>query len=395
VDSAWCAYRDVACYVSTLFYIFVKIGIMGVIKPHNRYLMSDIFIHKTFQLNGHHFDSPTDFIGYVNNNLPEHSAFIQALFYDDAYITAHTSGSTGTPKSIKIKKAYMCNSAYKTIAFFDLKPQTKALLNLSSDFIAGKMMWVRALLGGWHLDVVPPDHQSIADALSKNRYDFGAMVPLQVFQNIDKIFNIKQLIIGGGQVSQELLGKIYHLPNRIFATYGMTETVTHIAVMPLNRIAENDTHKNDIKGVYQVLENIQISVDDRNCLVISAPEIADNKVITNDLVEIIDAKHFRWLGRYDNIINSGGVKLMPEQIEQKLQKYLNHNFFIAGLPDDKLGEKLVLIVEGQCDTNECLTQCKKVLDKYEIPKEVISVERFVRTESGKIKRKSTLLKISG
>ena len=354
--------------------------------------MPDIFIHKDFQLNGHHFDSPTDFMAYVKKNLPEHFAFIQALFDDESFITAQTSGSTGTPKQIRIKKLYMRNSALKTIAFFDLKPQTKALLNLSSDFIAGKMMWVRALLGGWHLDVVPPDHQSITSVLNKNRYDFGAMVPLQVFQNLDKIPHIKKLIVGGGAVSQNLLDKIYDLPNRIYATYGMTETITHIAVMPLNQVAENDFYQDDIRKGYRVLDNIHIDTDDRNCLIITAPDIADDQIITNDIVELLDNQHFRWLGRYDNIINSGGIKLIPEQIEQKLQNHLDNNFFITGLPDEKLGEKLVLIIEGQCNKEHCLNQCKKVLDKYEIPKEIISFECFARTNSGKINRKRTLQK---
>ncbi len=352
--------------------------------------MSEIHIHNTFQLNGHHFDSTTDFLAFVKKNFPDHSAFIQALFNDDAYITAHTSGSTGTPKSIKIKKAYMCNSAYKTIAFFDLKPQTKTLLNLSSDFIAGKMMWVRALLGGWHLDVVPPDHQSIADTLSKNQYDFGAMVPLQVFRNIDNIHKIKKLIIGGGAVSQELLQKIYYLPNRIYATYGMTETITHIAVMPLNQLAEKDFYQNDIKVVYRVLENISIDVDNRNCLVITAPDIADKEIITNDIVELIDKKHFRWLGRYDNIINSGGIKLIPEQIEQKLQKYIDTNFFVAGLPDDKLGHKLVLFIENKELNDAEIEFIKSILPRFERPKAFYTLSSFIYTDNGKINRNRTI-----
>lgn len=352
--------------------------------------MPNINLHYDFQLNGHHFDSPTDFIAYINKNLPEHSAFIQALFDNDVFITAHTSGSTGTPKHIRIKKQYMRNSAYKTIAFFDLKPQTKALLNLSSDFIAGKMMWVRALLGGWHLDVVPPDHKSIADTLIKNQYDFGAMVPLQVFQNVDKIHKIKQLIIGGGQVSPKLLGKIYHLPNRIYATYGMTETITHIAVMPLNRVVENDFYKNDLKSVYCLLDNISIDVDKRNCLIITAPEIAEKVVVTNDIVELIDAKHFQWLGRYDNIINSGGVKLIPEQIEKKLQKYLDTNFFVAGFPDDKLGQKLVLFIENRELKEADIKFIKSILPQYESPKAFYTVSSFIYTENGKINRNETI-----
>ncbi len=355
--------------------------------------MPDIFIHKDFQLNGQYFKSPSNLISYVNKNLPEHATFVQALFDDESFITAQTSGSTGTPKQIKIKKLHMRNSALKTIAFFDLKPQTKALLNLSSGFIAGKMMWVRALLGGWHLDVTHPDNQSIASTLSNNRYDFGAMVPLQVFQNIDKIHHIKKLIIGGGAVSQNLLDKIYDLPNRIYATYGMTETITHIAVMPLNQVAENDFYQDDIKKGYRILDNIHIDTDDRNCLMITAPDIADDQIITNDLVELLDDQHFRWLGRYDNIINSGGIKLIPEQIEQKLKSIIKVPFFIAGLPDAKLGQKAVLILETEQIPKDLPEQIKKHLSKYEVPKNIYMLPEFERTPTGKIQRQNTLRKL--
>ncbi len=367
---------------------------MGIIKLYNKYLMQDIFLHKDFQLNGHHFDSPTDLINYVKINLPEHANFLQALFDDDTYITAQTSGSTGTPKQIRIKKTHMRNSALKTIAFFDLKPQTKALLNLSSGFIAGKMMWVRALLGGWHLDVVPPNHQSITSVLNKNRYDFGAMVPLQVFQNLDKIHHIKKLIVGGGAVSQSLLNKIYDLPNRIYATYGMTETITHIAVMPLNQVAEKDFYQDGIKKTYRVLDNIFIDVDERNCLTITTPDIADDQIITNDLVELLDDKHFRWLGRYDNIINSGGIKLIPEQIEDKLKSIIKVPFFIAGLPDDKLGQKLVLILETEQIPKDLPEQIKKHLSKYEVPKNIYVLPEFEWTPTVKIHRQNTLRKLN-
>ena len=355
--------------------------------------MSNIFIHNNFKLNGQNFQSPGNLIGYVKKNLPEHYSFIQALFNDDSSITAHTSGSTGTPKQIRIKKLYMRNSALKTIAFFDLKPQTKALLNLSSDFIAGKMMWVRALLGGWHLDVVLPDYQSIVSVLNKNRYDFGAMVPLQVFQNLDKIHHIKKLIIGGGAVSQSLLSKIYNLPNRIYATYGMTETITHIAVMPLNQVAENDFYQDDIRKGYRVLDNIHIDTDDRNCLIITAPDIADDQIITNDIVELIDNQHFRWLGRYDNIINSGGIKLIPEQIENKLKSIIEVPFFIAGLPDAKLGQKAVLILETKQIPKDLPEQIKKHLSKYEVPKNIYMLPELERTPTKKIHRQNTLRKL--
>jgi len=345
-------------------------------------------------LDGKSFSSKKDFICYVEEKYPEHFDFISELFNDKEYITAFTSGSTGKPKKITILKQFLFNSAKNTLDFFDLPPKTKALLNLSSGFIAGKMMWVRAIIGGWYLDVVQPDNQSICKQLNDNEYDFGAMVPLQVYHNIDKIHKIKKIIIGGGQVSNTFLQKMQNLPNKIYATYGMTETVTHIAVKPLNISAnKNFYHRKEQEGSYRLLPYIRIEMDTRACLMITAPQLANDTVITNDLVEIIDAAHFRWLGRYDNIINSGALKFIPEQIESKLQSIIHKNFFVAGIPDEILGEKLVLIVEGQVDEISLINQCKDVLNRYEVPKRIYKMTNFVRTDSGKIMRDKTLQKL--
>ncbi len=330
----------------------------------------------------------------IKSNYPEHADFINDLFDDKDYITAQTSGSTGIPKKIKILKKNLINSAQKTIKFFNLQPGISALLNLSPQYIAGKLMWVRALTGGWNLYISAADNRSIAKKLSENIYNFGAMVPIQVFQNLENIHRIKTLITGGGQVPEQLLKQLQNKPNQIFATYGMTETLTHIAVKPLNNIAkQNFAYQNDHVDAYRILEGIKIETDERNCLIVEAPEIFEGRLITNDIVELIDHKHFRWLGRYDNIINSGGIKLIPEQIEEKLKNIIEADFFIAGLPDEKLGEKAVLILEANTYPATLKDEMAKILSKYEIPKSIYTLPEFTRTPSGKIQRQKTLKKI--
>jgi len=348
-------------------------------------------IHPEFQLEGKPVRSITELFALLKDHDISHAKFLQEWFDDKSYIVARTSGSTGQPKEIQIKKVNLLNSARKTIDFFGLPAGTRALLNLSTDFIAGKLMWIRAITGGWHLDVSLPANKSITQKLEDNFYDFGAMVPLQVDANLRFIPHIKQIIIGGAAVSEDLQQKLYDLPTRIYATYGMTETLTHIAVRPINKLAEQNFYTDKIQyGAYRVLDGVQISTDERNCLIIDAPGITEQPVVTNDVVKIIDRKHFQWLGRYDNIINSGGVKLIPEQIEKKLSALISAPFFVAGLQDDKLGMKLVMLVESSPFD---LPDFSQYVSKYEIPKQVYFVKKFQRTDSGKIQRAETLKKL--
>ena len=353
--------------------------------------MSEIKIHPSFRLNGQKIDDIKQLTAEVTKNLPEHALFIQELFNQKEYIFAQSSGSTGKPKQIKIEKKFLLNSARMTIDFFELIPETKALLNLSSQYIAGKLMWVRALIGGWYLWVVSPDNQSIATHLAKQTYDFGAMVPIQAYHNLKFLSNIKKLIIGGGVISQHLNQKLQNIATAVYGTYGMTETVTHIAIKPINKTAgKNFYNQQKLEGSYRTIKGIKISKDDRDCLVIDAPQLASKPIITNDLVKIIDNHHFKWLGRYDNIINSGGIKFIPEQIENKLKNHIKNDFFIAGLPDEKLGQKIVLFVEGTIDKNKMNQIFEQLLATYEKPKTIIELPEFVRTPTGKIKRYKTI-----
>jgi len=281
----------------------------------------------------------------------------------------------------------MVNSALATGDFFHLKPGDSALLCLSADYIAAKMMLVRAMVLGLSLDYVAPSANPLT-ALDK-QYDFCAMVPLQVRASLGDVHNIKKLIIGGGAVPHGLKTKLANLSTSCYETYGMTETITHIAVKSLN--------SGDDTSYFKTLPNISISKDDRDCLVIEAPQITSERVTTNDLVTIVDDTRFEWLGRYDNVINSGGLKLIPEQIEQKLSSVVASSFFVAGIPDDHLGEKLILIVEGEVNldiVHDRITNLE-ALGRYEKPKQLYRLPKFVRTQSDKVQRKATLQLLFG
>lgn len=345
--------------------------------------------HIDFKLNEKSFDSVESLLSFSNTISKDAFSFLENWFDDSDFILIHTSGSTGKPKSIKIKKEHMLNSAMATGIYFDLKSKTNALLCLPIAYIAGKMMLVRSLFLGWHLDILEPKSNPFVDIVKL--YDFSAMIPLQLFNSIDNLFKIKIIIVGAAAISNELKTRILDLPTKIYATYGMTETITHIAVKALNK-ASGLTIDNDL---YQALPNVKLSKDHRNCLIIDAPEVSDEILITNDIVDLISDDKFKWLGRFDNMINSGGVKLIPEQIEAKLQSIISNRFFICSFNDDKLGEKLVLVVEGDKNKNDPKNFFDKIsklhsIDKYEIPKEIYFVERFVMTETKKIQRKKTL-----
>lgn len=359
--------------------------------------------HKNFKLNGTSFSDVHEIIDFSKEISTACHLFLKDWFSEADYIKVNTSGSTGKPKIISLKKEFMRNSAEMTGEFFNLKENTTALLCLPVVYIAGKMMLVRALTLGWNLDYFEPNANPLLN--NSKQYDFAAFVPLQLENSLAKINQIKKLIVGGGKVSKTLQKKINNIETEVFATYGMTETITHIAVKKLNHlsslrgrttkqstnvkeITSNKNARNDI--YYQIFPNIKISKDQRNCLVINAPNLSDEIVITNDMMELISETQFRLLGRVDNVINSGGIKLHPEIIEDKLARIIESRFFVIGVPDKVLGEKLILIIEGE---KQQFNIEKIGLTKFEKPKEIYFISHFSETETGKIKRKKTLEKV--
>jgi len=245
------------------------------------------------------------------------------------------------------------------------------------------MMIVRAIVLGLELDMVQPTTLPAIDY--EKDYDFCAFTPMQLKYFAKYLKSIKTVIVGGGQVSDAIKESIKDLKPHIYETYGMTETVSHIAVKKLNNFKDSELESN---SNYTTLPNITVSTDERGCLIIEAPHLSDEKIVTNDLVKILSDTSFEWLGRFDNVINSGGIKLYPEQIEKNLRSKIEEQFFITSLPDDTLGEKLVLILESK--SNTLGDSVFDGLGKYEKPKDIFFIEKFVETSSGKIHRKKTL-----
>ena len=341
-------------------------------------------IHNQFKINDFHFDKEALYqLAYTlikegkdyENDL---GVFLLDWLDDKETIQLTTSGTTGAPKVITIKKQSMVHSAIATGNFFNLHPQDKALLCLPARYIAGKMMIVRAMMLGLELDIMAPSSH-LDDLLPRKNYDFIAIVPLQAENSLDKLHQFKKIIIGGAKVSDDLATKLKEIKSAIYETYGMTETITHIAAKKIG------------EAYFNVLEHVSISIDERNCLVIDAPSISDEKIVTNDIVEIHNVKQFKWLGRYDNVINSGGVKLFPEQIETKLVSKIHNRFFITGLPDAVLGTKVVLVIEGK--EQKIAPSIFDILDKFEKPKDILFLTEFVETETKKINRIQTLKNI--
>ena len=338
------------------------------------------FIHPDFKLNGKSF-SYIELLSEAlylkeNGQLYEKAIgkFLLEWLNNESFLFVQTSGSTGKPKKIVLQKAAMIASAKATGIFFNLQPKTTALLCLSADYIAGKMMLVRAITLGLHLDVAEPN----SNPLENKKYDFVAMVPMQVANSLEQLHLVETLLIGGTKVSYQLTQSILKTNCQAFESYGMTETISHIAIKQIGA------------KQFTVLPNVNISLDDRNCLVIEALELSQDKIITNDIVEILNPTQFILKGRIDNVINSGGVKIFPEEIEEKLAKYISVRFFIASQKDEKFGEKVILVIEG--NTYEVDTIIFSDLSKYQVPKEIVFIDEFVETETNKINRKKTLEK---
>lgn len=309
--------------------------------------------------------------------------FIKEWFSSTKYIVAKTSGSTGIPKEIRLNKKHMTASAKVTISFFNLMKKDKVLLCLPLNFIAGKMMVVRALAGGLDLYISEP---SSRPDIPEFQIQFSAMVPLQVAnlvkEDSEAFSNIKKLIIGGSFIPEALHNEIQKMDTHIWQTYGMTETITHIALRKINGYDKSD--------MYSALPGVSLSLDN-GCIVVDAPHLGISGMKTNDHAEMDHEGRFRITGRADNVIISGGLKFNPESIENKLSGIISNAYFIGSLDDHELGQKLVLFIEkGGFIERQIFNTWKKLearLDRLEIPKEIIFIDFFTRTASEKIARK--------
>lgn len=353
-------------------------------------------IHPDFKWNGkalnrHQIlDLAKHYLGSDTSYLQNIGAFFQDWLNPHERIEVQTSGSTGKPKKMQVKKQYMINSAMASRDFFDLPAKTTALLCLPATYIAGKLMLVRALMLGWHLDSVKPQGNPLKG--KTELYGFMAVTPYQLQHAFNQLKQVQKVMVGGGAVSAELFKRIQGVNSEIYETYAMTETLTHIAARRINGL-ENGT-----KPPFQLLKDIKIQKDHRGCLVIKAPKVNDEVIYTNDMVELISPTQFYLKGRIDNVINSGGVKIHPKEEEEKLSLLIKERFFIAGIPDPDLGEKVVLVIERKLTQEEKTELHKKIkalknITPYETPKEIFGIKKFVETHSGKIKREVTLKSI--
>lgn len=298
----------------------------------------------------------------------------------------HTSGSTGKPKPIWVEKSRMKASARITCDFLGLQDGDTALLCMSLDFIAGKMMVVRSLVRGLELIVSSPSGHPLSNEkwqeIGMNDITFAAMVPLQVYNSLqvpeerERLKCIKHLIIGGGAIDDELAQALKTFPNAVWSTYGMTETLSHIA---LRRLSGNDS-----SDWYTPFPSVNISLDHDGCLVIDAPLVCPEVLKTNDIAEIRNGQ-FRILGRKDNVIVSGGIKIQIEEVERLLKQYVKNPFIITKRKDIKFGEIVVLLTTD--NTDEAKAICERVLPKYWQPRAYLSIKEIPSTPTGKPARK--------
>ena len=346
------------------------------------------YLHPAFKLNGLQYESLNDLRSIADNLSKKGEEFEKSIgrfilewLNDDDAIAVETSGSTGDSKNIKIAKEHMIHSAKATGNYFGQHENTSALLCLSASYIAGKMMLVRAMVLGWDLHIVAPAKEVLTEY--DNDYDFVSMVPYQLFHAIPDLKKVKKLIVGGGPVSKELTEMLRDIPTEIYATYGMTETISHIAARKINGVGSTD--------IYDTLPNVKLAKDARGCLNIYAPGIDKEVIITNDLVDLISSSQFRWLGRYDNVINSGGYKIHPEAVEEKLASFIDFPFIIASEKDKELGERVILVIENnQKMPLPNYASALASIESHERPKKIYTVTKFPFTETNKIKRGDVL-----
>jgi O-succinylbenzoic acid--CoA ligase len=323
---------------------------------------------------------------------------------ESPYVEVKTSGSTGEPKRMLVEKQRMRASARITCDFLGLRPGDTALLCMPLDYIAGKMMVVRALERDLRLTAVEPSGHPLA-AEQGDGYTFAAMVPMQVYNSLqvpeerERLKGIRHLIIGGGAIDEALADELKQFPNNVWSTYGMTETLSHIALRRLSGPEASEW--------YTPFPTVGVSLSEDDCLVIDAPEVCKERLVTNDRAELATQRGqspcnslrysqmgqspcvanvpFKILGRKDNVICSGGIKIQAEEVERMLKAHLRVPYLISKKADRKFGEVVVLLTEG--DVEEVRTVCEAVLPKYQRPKAYVHVSEIPMTETKKPARR--------
>jgi O-succinylbenzoic acid--CoA ligase len=343
--------------------------------------LNPLWTYPGIRLNGR-FIPREELEGYQPENAFEREIidYCVSLFDESEFTQIQSSGSTGPKKNLTFNKCALIQSAEATNSFFGLDKSAQALLALPIAYVAGKMMIVRAIVGQYKLISVAPDSNPIKTL--ETPVDFVPLTPYQLErclnESSEKLDLVKTILLGGAPVSSSLRAKVVGIKPHCYQGFGMAETLTHVAVRNLK--VEHSP--------YRKLPDVSLNADHRGCLIVNRPGITSGPLHTNDLVDL-NADGFYWQGRADNLINSGGIKIIPEEVEILFFPHIQSNFFIGAIPDERLGEIVALFVEGNQEV-----ELEKVTfdDKYKKPKRVIHMPSFLYTESGKIKRQETIEK---
>lgn len=310
--------------------------------------------------------------------MEELNEFIAEWRDNNDYIEAHTSGSTGVPKIIHLLKADMRTSATATCRFFGIDDKSTVGMALSTSYIAGKMMVVRALESGARLVAVDVSKKIDLSGIY-GVVDLFAIVPAQIDSFISHpewAGKVRNLLIGGSAPSEDSLHELSLLGYTTWISYGMTETCSHVA------LARGD----DSRRIFRAMPGITFSITDDSRLIINAPVFSFGTLTTNDIVELISPERFRWRGRADGIINSGGIKFVPEELEKLYSPYINGRFYVTHIADPVWGQAIVLIAEHGTETNIATVLRDNIADHRQLPKRIFIVPHLPEASNGKIRR---------
>jgi O-succinylbenzoic acid--CoA ligase len=316
----------------------------------------------------------------------------QSWLNDQEQFVFHTSGSTGTPKEISLLRKQLEASAYGTIEALSLTSAEHILVCMNTQFIGGAMLLIRGLILGATITLHEPSNYPLHQIEINHPYTFVSFAPLQVFSilknadhEIEKLNGFRNILIGGAAIDPSLEASLNSLNAYVYHTYGMTETVSHIALKELGK-----------RNYFTILNGVSIKTDDRNCLAIKSESTNNNWIQTNDVVELINPTSFIILGRADDIINSGGIKIFPGKIEDAIRISSDYitNVFVYGIDDIQLGQKLIAVIEAKnwniLLQKELDSELAQSLHKYEIPKQFYILPAFNYTQSGKTNKHETL-----
>lgn len=314
-------------------------------------------------------------------------AFLRDWFQPSPEMEVQTSGTTGVPKRMRVRKDRMMSSACQTCEFLGLHSGDSALLCMNLKYIGAKMMVVRALVAGLHVVLRPPSGTPLRDV--EEPIDFLSVVPMQLYNclqdtvSAERLSHIRVVIVGGGAVDENLRKRLDAFPGKFYSTYGMTETLSHVAMRRLNGTEAAER--------YYPLEQVRMSLSAENTLVVHAPALCDTALQTNDMARLYADGSFVLLGRKDNTVNSGGIKIQLEEDERTLAGKLKVPFVLTAVPDERLGEALVLLIQGRQPTgslDEFRQKLAEWLPRYHAPRYICSIAEIPVTETGKVNRKA-------